>query len=127
MKCAQCQTVLDDSARFCGVCGARLNALDAKKSDPAKVVVGPQAFRPETPAPLPPPPKVVPPPATASSPSHSSLATAKTMMGKPPVVKDPFVGILLNNRYQIESKIGQGGFGAVYKAKQVAANREVAL
>ena len=126
MKCVQCQTVLDDSARFCGVCGARLNALgEPKTSDPAKVVVGPHAFRPETPAPLPPPPRVVPPPPAAPSPS--ALAMAKTVAGKPAVPKDPFTGTLLNNRYQIEGKIGQGGFGSVYKAKQVPANREVAL
>jgi len=125
MKCAQCQTVLDDSARFCGVCGARLSALEPKKADPGKVVVGPQTFRPETPAPLPPPPKLVAPPPAAAPPPP--LATAKTVMGKPPVGTDPFIGTLLNNRYQIEGKIGQGGFGAVYKAKQVAANREVAL
>jgi serine/threonine-protein kinase len=137
MKCAQCGTLLDDSARFCGVCGARLSGLSAPaappKSDPAKVAVSPQAFRPQTPAPLPPPPKVVPPPqAPPSIPPATARPSdvnpnAKTIAGKPAMNRDPFIGTLLNNRYQVEEKVGQGGFGAVYKARQVAANREVAL
>jgi serine/threonine-protein kinase len=34
---------------------------------------------------------------------------------------------LLNNRYQVEEKIGEGGFGAVYRATQTQMNRKVAL
>jgi serine/threonine-protein kinase len=40
---------------------------------------------------------------------------------------DPFVGKLLNNRYTVEAKLGEGGFGAVYKGKQNLTNRPVAL
>src|SRR5262249_52452277 len=137
MKCAQCGTVLDDSARFCGVCGARLSGVSPPSAspprpEPPKVAAAPQAYRPETPAPLPPPPKVVPPPSAPQSIPPASLkpvdaAGAKTVVGKPAVNKDSFMGTVLNNRYLIEAKIGQGGFGAVYKAKQVAGNREVAL
>ncbi len=136
MKCAQCGTVLDDSARFCGVCGARLSGLSPASASPSKpetpkVGPAPRAFSADTPAPLPPPPKVVPPPAAPQSIPPASPRVvdpgAKTIAGKPAINKDSFVGTVLNNRYLIEAKIGQGGFGAVYKAKQVAANREVAL
>src|SRR5688572_29716841 len=34
---------------------------------------------------------------------------------------------VLNNRFKIESKIGEGGFGAVYRGTQLATGRKVAL
>ncbi|MBI4509412.1 MAG: protein kinase [Deltaproteobacteria bacterium] len=40
---------------------------------------------------------------------------------------DPMIGRTLNNRYLIESKLGEGGFGAVYQGKQLQIGREVAL
>jgi tRNA A-37 threonylcarbamoyl transferase component Bud32 len=36
-------------------------------------------------------------------------------------------GRTLNNRYLVEKKIGEGGFGAVYRARQTQMNRVVAL
>ncbi len=46
-----------------------------------------------------------------------------------PVVKDEdiYVGTTLNNRFKVESKIGEGGFGAVYRGVQLATGRKVAL
>ena len=38
-----------------------------------------------------------------------------------------FVGRTLNHRYVVEDKIGEGGFGAVFRGKQIATGREVAL
>ncbi len=40
---------------------------------------------------------------------------------------DPYVGTTLNNRFVVESKLGEGGFGAVYKGVQLHSNRVVAL
>jgi serine/threonine-protein kinase len=40
---------------------------------------------------------------------------------------DPFVGQVLNGRFRIESKLGEGGFGAVYRGTQVQTGRKVAL
>jgi serine/threonine-protein kinase len=37
------------------------------------------------------------------------------------------IGRTLNHRYLIEDKIGEGGFGAVFRGKQIATGREVAL
>src|SRR6185312_10067762 len=36
-------------------------------------------------------------------------------------------GQLINNRYLVEDKLGEGGFGAVYRATQTGMNRKVAL
>jgi serine/threonine protein kinase len=40
---------------------------------------------------------------------------------------DPYIGVVLNNRFVIEAKVGEGGFGAVYKGKQLGTGRQVAL
>jgi serine/threonine-protein kinase len=46
---------------------------------------------------------------------------------KPRTREDPFLGVTLNGRFKIESKLGEGGFGAVYKGVQVQTGRKVAL
>jgi len=38
-----------------------------------------------------------------------------------------YLGQTLNNRFKVESKIGEGGFGAVYRGIQLATGRKVAL
>ncbi len=40
---------------------------------------------------------------------------------------DPYIGYVLNNRFKIESKIGEGGFGAVYRGVQLGTMRKVAI
>ncbi|GAB4536443.1 MAG: hypothetical protein Tsb0020_51270 [Haliangiales bacterium] len=42
-------------------------------------------------------------------------------------VPDPYIGVILNNRFVVESKLGEGGFGAVYRGKQLGTGRQVAL
>lgn len=42
-------------------------------------------------------------------------------------VVDPYIGEVLNKRFTIESKLGEGGFGAVYRGKQKGTGRKVAL
>jgi serine/threonine protein kinase len=41
--------------------------------------------------------------------------------------QDPYIGKILKGRYNVISKIGQGGMGAVYLADQVSVGRKVAL
>jgi serine/threonine-protein kinase len=40
---------------------------------------------------------------------------------------DIYLNAVLNNRFKVESKIGEGGFGAVYRGVQLATGRKVAL
>jgi serine/threonine-protein kinase len=61
------------------------------------------------------------------APPHS--APVKKPAPKPRVMKgdEVYIGQTLNNRFKIESKIGEGGFGAVYRGVQLATGRKVAL
>jgi len=44
-----------------------------------------------------------------------------------PSADDIYINQVLNNRFKVESKIGEGGFGAVYRGVQLATGRKVAL
>jgi eukaryotic-like serine/threonine-protein kinase len=66
-------------------------------------------------------------PAAGSGPNKPKVALAAKPRG--PVVKDAdmYIGQVLNGRFRIDSKIGEGGFGAVYRGVQLATGRKVAL
>ena len=42
-------------------------------------------------------------------------------------VEDPFIGQVIEDRYQIENKIADGGFGAIYRGTQLMMQRPVAV
>lgn len=47
---------------------------------------------------------------------------------EPPYVRrDPLLGRTIANRFVVESKIGAGGMGAVYRARQLGMDRDVAI
>jgi serine/threonine-protein kinase len=75
------------------------------------------------------PVKVVARPPTAERAAAPPPRPATTPMDQiPPQPLDTdLVGKTLNNRYLIEGKLGEGGFGAVYRAKQTGMGRTVAL
>ena len=75
-----------------------------------------------------------PAPAPAARPAPASRpAPAGQPAAAPPVLRGPtqplenLIGRTLNHRYLVEDKIGEGGFGAVFRGKQIATGREVAL
>src|SRR5206468_633165 len=90
MKCPKCGTMLEDGARFCGACGSRLSPTEAAALAPA----APRAPRP----------------------SGALTAVRPPSQGQAP--GDPYLGRVLNNRYRVEAKLGEGGFGTVYRGTQ---------
>ena len=59
------------------------------------------------------------------------MGTAQKAPGSRPKIRpkgdEIYINQVLNNRFKVESKIGEGGFGAVYRGVQLATGRKVAL
>jgi len=109
MKCHNCNADLTPGARFCGVCGVSL--------------LGPTIAPGQMTAPAAAAPSASP----ASAPASAPQAQPAPYQTPAPVPGDPYIGKTLNNRFKVESKLGEGGFGAVYKGTQLGIGREVAL
>jgi serine/threonine protein kinase len=118
MNCPRCGTGLENGAHFCGVCGYRLDAA-------------PPAARPQAQPRLPAQPQVQPqarPVGGVTVPSKPRPVPVGPAKFSPPVpTGDPYIGQTLNNRFVVESKLGEGGFGAVYRGKQMGTGRAVAI
>jgi serine/threonine-protein kinase len=67
------------------------------------------------------------PSAQAGKPAAAGAAGRAPAKPRKPNSDDVYLGQVLNNRFKIESKIGEGGFGAVYRGVQLATGRKVAL
>jgi len=68
---------------------------------------------------------------SAGSISSAAPASQPTALAHKPYARsrsaDRVAGRVLNNRYSVGPKIGEGGFGAVFKGTQLSTGREVAL
>jgi len=135
--CVKCGTENEPDARFCGSCGDRLEASrkevrvgTAEHSSDPDDDANPFAHIPES--------KSKPIVARHEPEAFSAaamLAKAVAAAGPKADVKgyaqarsvDRLVGSTLNGRYLLDKKIGEGGFGAVFRGKQLATGREVAL
>jgi serine/threonine-protein kinase len=155
MNCVKCGNALEANARFCSVCGTQQPGAvipQAAVRTYAKTMFqgsgsGPIVVGKPNPAPAPPGPAVPDKKGPVSSamsfaqtiapgsaetvavapPAQPRPATTPMAQLPPPAVDADLTGKLLNNRYLIEAKIGEGGFGAVYRATQTQMNRKVAL
>jgi serine/threonine-protein kinase len=153
MKCVKCGAPLDQGARFCGGCGEQQPGAvipHAAVRTNAKTIFqgsgGASPFADKKPGPAGAPPSasakddlgyastIAPPssqrPAAAPAPAAARPAPAAAPKPKPAPRGAPLgdlTGQTINNRYLVEGKLGEGGFGAVYKAKQTQMNRLVAL
>jgi serine/threonine protein kinase len=119
MNCPSCNTPLEPNARFCGVCGYRL-APNRAAAPPAAQGNPRPPQRVATPAGG--APQVRPPIDGRSRPAPQPRPKPKLSKGD-----ELYINQVLNNRFKVESKIGEGGFGAVYRGVQLATGRKVAL
>jgi serine/threonine-protein kinase len=71
--------------------------------------------------------KAIAPPAPAPTPAPKPAAPKPASIIPPAAASHDLTGKLINNRYAVEDKLGEGGFGAVYRATQTGMNRKVAL
>ena len=74
------------------------------------------------PAPATAPPAAAPVLAATPAPAPANVAVRPAAQAA-----ENLIGRTLNHRYLVEDKIGEGGFGAVFRGKQIATGREVAL
>jgi eukaryotic-like serine/threonine-protein kinase len=111
MNCPSCSSPLEPNARFCGVCGYRLQAARPAPAPQSQPQPQPKTQLAASSQPRPLQPK----------PLQRPIPKAK------PVGDEIYLNQVLNNRFKIESKIGEGGFGAVYRGVQLATGRKVAL
>jgi len=136
MICPSCNSPLEPNARFCGVCGYRL----APNRPPAAASSG-------LPQPLERGPRLSPGQALQADAAKPGAPAEARKGAQGPSVPGPapkqaarpaakprgksgdeiYINQVLNNRFKVESKIGEGGFGAVYRGVQLATGRKVAL
>ncbi len=124
-KCPECQADVMADVPFCGQCGASVSRAPAEGSSVAVTDEGSDAILPEKPAPVTrfaePLQTVVgdslPHVTDESPPAKAPAERKRTTGGHQPTIKQLDGGTVLNSRYEIVRRIGGGGMGAVYLAK----------
>jgi eukaryotic-like serine/threonine-protein kinase len=132
MTCPSCNSPLEPTARFCGVCGYKVapnrppGAVGTSAVQGGDRAARGQAAYARQPAFDARPNRSIPEPANRPvAPAQPQGRAAAKPRPKP--TDDIYIGQILNNRFKVESKIGEGGFGAVYRGIQLATGRKVAL
>ncbi len=151
--CPHCEEEIEEGARFCGACGRPISptaisqraAGDAVRkvaAAAATIKVSPGAPLPSSSAPPPsavvsstpsfapaPLPSVVVSQTPSIAPATPAPAPVRAAVGLRPAAQplENLIGRTLNHRFLVGDKVGEGGFGAVFRGKQIATGREVAL
>jgi len=100
-RCPKCGTVYADSARFCPRDGSMLLEVPAK---------------PGTPRPA------------EGSPSGGGTAVRTPPQAKPGLDRaSSLLGEVLDSRYEVQKKLGEGGMSYVYLAREVSTGHDVAI
>ncbi len=100
MTCPKCHQELADGARFCHRCGVQtISQAITEPHDAATLPILPQT-------------RVDAVPPSLSTPSSDA---------------DPMIGRVLEAKYEILAKLGEGGMGTVYRARRVRIGDEVAV
>jgi serine/threonine-protein kinase len=114
-RCPACGTTYADDAKFCTRDGSKLIAMPRVVSTASPAAPAAPATPPREPAPL----------------LHTETPPRGTLMGRPeapsPLTHTKLVGNVLDGRYQIEKKIGEGGMSFVYLAQDISTKERYAI
>ena len=122
-RCPHCAAEVEDGARFCGACGRPISATAIiERAGGASLPSSAAATIRVSPA-----PRTAPAQSPAAAPAAAAAAPPRAVVRPAAQPLENLIGRTLNHRYLVEDKIGEGGFGAVFRGKQIATGREVAL
>jgi serine/threonine-protein kinase len=135
-RCPHCEEEIEEGARFCGACGRPISPTAVSQRAAAdavrKVAAAAATIKVSPGAPLPaspPLPSVMVSQTPSIAPPTPAPAPVRAAAGLRPAAQplENLIGRTLNHRFLVEDKVGEGGFGAVFRGKQIATGREVAL
>jgi serine/threonine protein kinase len=117
-RCPSCGTTYADDAKFCTRDGSKLVAMPKPAASPVVMPATPKQ-PPAQPSKQPPPLLDLGTPARGTAPQRREPPA--------PLTHTKLVGNILDGRYQVEKKIGEGGMSFVYLAQDIATKERYAI